>query len=135
MTYPLHSLVVYKFGHDPPQVDWLDEDRRAYHYACPREWLARTKEDIKVVALVDWAKSDLIGQYSNAGGPAYTDTWNVVFVDVSENHVVATAHIKETDPTTRDNLFGRDHNSRPTESEVVSAIRHTISFAQTVHKD
>jgi len=135
VTYPLHSLVVYKPENDTA-VDWSNEARRGYHYACPREWLARTKEDIRVVALLSWAKSEVVGHYVPGGNPAYTDTWDVVFVDLSEHRVVAVANIRESDPDSPDTqLFSRHHSSAPTQAGVVSAIRDAVSFGQTVRND
>jgi hypothetical protein len=133
LVYPLHSLVVYspELG-DGAAAGWTSEARRRYHYACPRDWLATAKENARLVVLVSLGDLREMGRYEPTGVTAFEATWNVVFVDVASKHIVAKAYIVERDPQSVGPLsvFERDHSSAPTEDEVVSAIRKTVSFTQ-----
>ena len=129
LTYPPHCMVVYHSGPPGSAVNWLDESARKYHYACPHEWLATTKEGVKLVALVSYNTVEAIGEYDCAGcGSAYRSIWDVVLVDLAAQRVIAVTHIYEYDPSHLDNPFSRNHSSWPRESEVVSAIRECVTF-------
>lgn len=120
LNYPSHSIVVYSF----------DSSGGSYHRACPREWLATTKEGVRLVILVSRGNLERIGRYEPTGVTAFETIWNVVFVDLSSQHIVARTSIVERDPSTvgPTSLLDRDHSSPPTESEVVSAIQKTVTF-------
>lgn len=92
VKYPPHSLVVYA-PKDGAEVDWSKQELRKYHYECPREWLATTKQDVKVVALVTTGKREIIGHYEPGSDLAYKTTWDVTFVDLAAERVVAVAHV------------------------------------------
>src|SRR5271157_411158 len=58
--------------------------------------------------------------------------WEIVFVDMASQRIVARSYTSMSDPDTRGpmSLFESDHHSLPEESDVVSAIRARVSFVQ-----
>ena len=135
LVYPPHSLVVYE--HVDPNV-WWDEKGSSYHHACPTEWLSRKRNDVKLVALLSRGKTEEIGRYEPSGATAQATTWNVDFVDLATQSIVARAHIVHSDPQTVWALSPLEHIFEPgpwspaSENEVVSAIEETVSFGNSV---
>jgi hypothetical protein len=127
LVYPAHTLVVFTVVDQ--NVFW-DEQASSYHYACPSEWLATKKDDVKLVVLVSRGATVEIGHYWPGGSSAYMTTWNPVFVDLASRSIVAKGKIAEYDPDWPSLLDWRNHESRPTGDEVVSTIRGTVNFAQ-----
>lgn len=147
LIYPLHSIVAYSFGRDRSgAVDWAGEKKPGegipedaslrhfsgvYHYACPHEWLATTKEEVKLVVLVSEGSYKEIGHYERGAGPAYQSTWDVEFADVASQHIVSKAHIIESDHDIGPlSLFDSNSSTVPTDSEVISAIQGAVSFVR-----
>ena len=117
LVYPLRSLIVY-YDTGAAKLTW------SLHYACPREWLATTKEDVRVVALISWDSEQLLGQIGNHSWHKYF--WQVNFVDLTARTIVAREYITESDPE-----YAIDYHTPEVEkTDAVSAIRKTISFGQ-----
>ena len=129
LVYPAHSLVVYR---PDASGERADEEQCSYHYGCPKKWLATTKEEVKLVVLVSRGNEEATGRYEPTGVTAFKQNWNVVFVDLATQRIVARALITEYDPkvVSAMNMFDRNHSSLPMKSEVVSAIQNIVSFAQ-----
>lgn len=126
--YPPHSLIVYvNFGE---RVNWKDAAHNEYHYACPEFWLARTRDDARIVALVSWNHdAKPIGVYSTSHKVAYQSTWTVRIVDLELKGIIARATITMSDPSSISALpmdwFQPDHMSPPSTRDVEQAILST----------
>jgi len=134
LHYPRNSLVVYAVRGKGGALD--DQGYVRYYYGCPGEWLAVTKEGVRLVVLVSFDSFEVIGRYSSSGAPAYKGNWKVEFVDLYSRHIVARKIVSVRDPDTLPNVsapFAGDSHSWPGEGEVVSTIRGTVSFG-SAHK-
>lgn len=126
-TYPKHSLVVCKVTE---KLDWADKAQRMYHYGCPNEWLATTKNQVKLVVLVKSEKRDVIGRYSVTGSTAYSKEWSVTCVDLELEHVIARGTISKTDPSRRPSIGSDDSWDPPSRWEVESEIGKLVGFEE-----
>ncbi len=126
LVYPFHSIVVYSLGSGSGGRSVFD-----YHFACPFEWRATTKEEARLVVLVeDSHSSTLIGHYWDSGGrAAYSSRWNVLFIDLALRQIVAVAGITITDPEYLSRGSNNPSDDDPNDEKVVSAIRKTVKFS------
>ena len=131
-VYPLHSLVVFsspvRIQDKPMQISDEDFTRGSdwnYENACPGEWLARKKEEVKVVAVVGAVSSRVIGTYMPSNQ-------EVALVDLDNQSIVGKQLIYERDPAERsaDPWSGSWSAQPPSNQEVISAIRKTVFFTE-----
>jgi len=126
LIYHSHSLVVASYS---PTENSPKYGMR-YHYGCPEKWLAKNKQDVKLVVFVSKGTPQVIGSYTHSGSPAYNTTWYIVFVDMPSHRVVAREETSMSDPQRRPDVSASTSRTPPPTTTIVSIIRKTVSLPE-----